>query len=316
MRQGIVLVLVAALAGCERPPLALDLSGERIMVHSVLVAERDVVQVLVERVSPLPMPDPVTGASLDLRPVSGARVEVEVDGEVIVLEEAPPEMPPCASAFPFPVPQPEPIGPGCYVARIPGGVAAGSRYQLSVRVAGDVVAIGEVVVPGTPELVSPAPGERFDVIMGATFSEQPLPGIQVSYRLPTAVAGLRTSLAFDSVFADEGRVEGARCEYAQFENAAQFREADVDSLVFVPRGLYCFRTSSGGGTETFRPDSIFGRLSLAGFDSTYMRYDEAARQESAELTSLQAGLEGALGLFAGASVTRTAVVLLPVGEVH
>ena len=80
--------------------------------------------------------------------------------------------------------------------------------------------------------------------------------------------------------------------------------------------LSCTRPTSGGGTETFRPDSIFARLSLSGFDSTYMTYDEAARQEAAELESLQAGVEGALGLFAGASVTRTPVVLIPIGEVH
>lgn len=316
MRRQWIFGLLAMLAACERAPTALDLSGERLMVHSVQLAGRDVVQVLVQRVSPRANPDPETPGFVDVRPVSGALVEMRIDGEVVALEEAPAGLPPCASEFFYPVPQPEPIGPGCYAARIPGGLEVGSRVELVVRVDGVVVASGEAVVPDRPRLSSPLPGERYDVIMGATFGDQPVPGILLRYELPPRLAGLRTSFAFDSVFVEEGRVAAATCGYDQFGNLPHWREAAVDSLVFVPRGLYCLRPTAQGGMETFLPDSIFGRLSLAGFDSTYMMYDQAARQQSAGLPALQAGVEGALGLFAGASLTRIPVVLLPVGEVR
>jgi hypothetical protein len=249
---------------------------------------------------------------VEILPVSAADVTMTVDGTTIQLREAPPELPPCASEFPYAVPQAEPIGPGCYAARLPAGVRAGESYRLEVRIGGVLVAEGEAVVPAPPALSTPAPGDRYEVMMGPVFDDRPVPGILVRYELPPEVAGLSPSMRFDSVFVDGARETTARCNYDQFDNPPVRRTASVDSLVFVPRSLYCVRTPPQGGQQVFLPDSIFAHLSLAGFDEAYLGYDEAARQQSAELERLQAGVEGALGLFAGAGVAVRPVVLLPV----
>lgn len=315
MRTKVLLAALIALSACERPPLPLHLSGERLMVHAVLLAERDLVHVLVERVEPRSATDPNLHEGLvEIRPVSGADVRVTVGGEELQLTEAPEGAPPCASQFPYAVPQQEVIGPGCYVAPAPGGVSPGDRYELVVRIAGEVVAEGSAEVPAFPVLTTPVAGGHYEVVMGPIFDERPLPGIQVRYELDPAVAGILTSLRFDSVFTGGERASGAHCNYDSFGYPPEWREATVDSLAFVPRALTCYRQPPQGGQETFVPDSIFASLALAAFDSSYMRYDQAARQQSAELASLQAGVSGALGLFAGVSVSRRPVVLLPVPD--
>lgn len=311
-------VAVLLLVACEPAPLPLDLSGDRLMVHSMLLAEREAVHVLLQRVRPLTASDPPRpdGASVEVLPVSGAQVEIVVDGETIALAEAPAGMPPCASQFPFTVPQQELIGPGCYAAALPEGVKPGATYGLRVRIGGELVAEGSARAPAPPEILSPGPGERYPVRMGFTSPEEAVPGILVRYRIGQEVAGIRTSIAFDSLFVDGARQSSANCNYDQYENVPRAVTARTDSTVFVPRSLYCYRTTPQGGQETFMPDSIFARVSLAAFDSTYLAYDAAARQESAEVTTLQAGVTRALGLFAGASAAWREVVLVPIGGVQ
>lgn len=313
MRGKALLCIAALLAGCERAPLPLDISDERLMVHSVLLAGSETVHVLVERVAARTITDPHSPeGSVDIQPISGADVEVTVGGQVLQLAEAPEGFPPCASAFPFAVPHEEPIGPGCYVAAVPDGIRAGERYELRVRVGGVVVAEGEAVVPGLPVLSTPTAGARYEVTIGFISNEQPVRGILIRYGTSSEVAGVRPSLRFDSVFVNGARTPDATCNFDQFESEPIGRRAAIDSTVLVPRSLFCFRRPPQGGVETFVPDSIFAQLSLTAFDSSYVGYDQAARQQSAELARLQAGVTGALGLFAGLSRARVPVVLLPI----
>jgi Domain of unknown function (DUF4249) len=306
MRRILHIAVLTLLTACMREPTPLEFTGEQLMLHSMLVPGDEAIHVLLERASPQPrkIDDPV-----QLQPFSGALVEATVAGTTLVLEEAPTGFEPCSSRFYGPVPEEETIGPGCYVATVPGGLQPGQEYRLRVSLDGAVVAEGEATVPGFPEVLRPEAGDHHRVLGEPVFNPALAPGILVRYNLPEELTGVRVSLVIDSLFVGDRREPEATCGYNPFEPVE--RAAPVDSTVFLLRSLHCIHPNPQGGAQNVIPDSAFAHLRLAAFDSAYVSYHEATGQDSAERSRLSAGVTGALGVFAGGSSVTLPVVLLP-----
>lgn len=310
MRRIALALALAALAGCEREPAPLGLTGEQLQVHSLLVAGSDTAHVLLTRTLSEPIQDPTSpGGQIYTRPVSAADVRLVHEGRVLRLREAPEGFPPCSSTFLGRVARVDSIKPGCYAGVVPGGIRPGERYRLEVRLNGGVAAEGSTRVPGAPEISSPAPAARIPVDPPGPGGETSL-AIRVRYRVPATVAGVRATLALGATYSGGRRVQSGGCSFDQGEPDVR-RTVAVDSLAIAIPYFLCFRPAGERGSEVFVPDSIDGVIALAGFDSTYTSYARAARQESASRDRLQAGVSGALGVFAGGGVARVPVTLVP-----
>lgn len=310
MRRLTFLLAWIGLAACEREPTALQFEDEQLMVHSVLVAGSDTVKVLVTRTLPEPIPDPnAPGGFTSVRPVSGAEVRLFYNGTVVSLSEAPAGFSSCFSAFPFAVVRATSIGPGCYAAVVPGGIRPEQHYGLEVELASGERVEGSTQVPAAPEITTPAPGARVRArINQFVEGSGAAVAVPVRFRLPPSVAGVRVALVVERLFKGGAPVADASCFLGGVDTDVR-RAAPVDSAVVVVSSISCSRRV-GEHVEQVTPDSISGHILLAGFDSGYVRYAEAASQQSAERERLRVGITGALGLFAGAGTAAQPITLV------
>lgn len=306
MRVPSVIVLLALVSGCVPEPTPLSLTGEQLMVHSLLLAGEDTVQVLLTRTFPPTDATGPDGASRS-RPVSGADVRLIVAGAVIQLREAPEGFPPCFAPTPASIQQVDSLLAGCYAAVVPERIQPGQEYRLEVRV-GEGLVEGRTAVPERPEIIRPRPRARLAAVFAASRSEHSAFPIPVEWRAPEGVAGIQIGLALDSAFLNGRREPGSRCSVAILDSHIR-RTERVDDAVLTVANLHCVR-GEDSQTQRFVPDSVFGRVILSGYNSNFVRYQEVVGRNSTTHDRLQVGVTGALGVFAGAGIQSQEVVLI------
>lgn len=304
----LALLVLAGAAGCEfvHEPTPLGLTGEQVSVHSVLRADSDTVSVLLERVDPTASPH----GTPETRPVSGAGVRIVTGSTTVRLSEAPTGFPRCFSPYPREGKIP-PIAPGCYAAIIPGGVREGARYELQVDLPGGGAIRGSAVVPGKPDLLSPAEGARFEVARG--YNTEGLGRIPVRLRAPAGAAGIEVGLRPVAAFEGGRQVQSAICDVDH--PLGVVRDATRSDSVVVPIfGIACVERvdSTGRNDRSVALDSLRVELLVTAYDTAYTRYAALLGRGSAERSRASAGVSGAVGVFAGVASTRRTLVLVPV----
>jgi hypothetical protein len=310
MRPFVAVLALAALVGCTREPTPLSLTGEQLMIHSLVLAGSETVHVHLARALSDPIRDPdLPGGFVFSRPVSGADVRLIQGQTTVTLSEAPPGFPPCALTPTSGGQDPTQAEAGCYAARVPGGIRGGDQYRLEVRLGAAGSAEGQATVPDVPQFTGGDGRTRHSLVFGPGFwGGGAAVAIPVRYQLPARVNGVRVGIQLDEVFHGGRQVPEATC-YPFGGDPLVRRSAATDSIRLELHGVYC-RRDSGARVEEFAPDSVLGRVVLTGFDSTYVRYAEAAQQRSAEGSRLRAGVSGALGVFAGGSTVTRPITLI------
>jgi hypothetical protein len=310
MRPFFALLALAVLFGCTREPTPISLTGEQLMVHSLMLAGSDTVQVHVARALSDPIRDPDLPGGFDFsRPVSSADVRLIVGQSTIALREAPAGFAPCTPARQSAPQEAVQAEAGCYAALVPGGIRPNVPYRLEIRMGAAGSADGHAVVPEAPVFTEASSHTRHSIAFGHGFwGTAGAVAIPVRYQLPGGVTGVRVAIQLDDVYRGGNHVPEATC-YPFGGDQFVRRSATTDSTRVELHGVYCHRDSAGR-LEEFVPDSVLGRVVLTGFDSTYVRYSEAAQQRSAEASRLRAGVTGALGVFAGAATVTRPITLI------
>lgn len=282
---------LAVLGGCDmlydyRPLGAVE---ELVAVHAILVEGHDTAAVLVTRVD-------ADGSSWPpVSPLAGATVRVVGGSSSIVLPPAASEAA-CVASEPFPIPgaQDPDLTAGCYVASVPGGIAAGARYELEVALPDGGTVQGATTIPRVPALFEPAPGAELDVgTPDASGVPEPFvarwsavaPGRRAEIALqadaPGCVAMLRIGTDASTNFID---VTGA------------------DSAVLRTGLVAC----SGPA-----PAQMSARLVLTVYDAHYTDYADAmAGDRPVPRERAAAGVQGAAGVFGSAVRASVPVVLV------
>ncbi len=290
----LVALLVFAAAGCglTRDPAALDFDERQLGVYSVLRAGADTVSVLVIRYSEKggsfqPAFEPVAGA--DVRIVAGAdtvRLVAELPGFRGCL------VPPQPGAPEFSVSE------GCYTGVLPGGVRAAARYELLVRLPTGERVRGFTQVPRPVEIVAPV----------ANLELRPEPddaGFVLSLRLDVPPEAGLVTLTVEAL--DEECLVSPASEAIGPGQPIPLGVPGADSVVVRLAGASC----RINGTPVQR-DSIPARLRFAAYDTAYARYFMATNGRGSVLRSrAAAGLDGALGVFAGVAIADRRIVLVP-----
>lgn len=301
-RTRLTLLLVAA--GCTRAPAAFDYTEEHIALHAVVAAGMPTVTAFVGRFTPR------EGA---LQPLSGVELQLLDGMNTLPFAEGQPNGASCtgeeALAESF-------SGAGCYRVAVPGGVRAGGSYALRARFPNGQVASGAVTIPEVPTLLAPLGGVRVGVRnRGQMLIEQAseiralarLASFPVRWTRPKGAARMEVTLGAGTVFRGGQRVSGAQCTLLQTPGA----DTDViarDSLVFALFEVDCRQ----GGTFVAW-DSISARLGVTAFDTAYARYADGvlnSRREAVRAPRASAGIQGVLGLFAGAAAATRDVMLI------
>lgn len=284
----ISLLLLVAAGGCElqRDPTGLTLERAVPGVYSVLVEGEEEVRVLVVRFS-----RDVPIASAGISPVGDADVHLVRNGEETSMN--PDDTGDCVSEQSLQLVQP---GEGCYTAMLSAPVAPGDRFELTVRLADGEVVRGAAVIPGTPVVGSPAPGDTVRVTSSGGFpSEGHLPVevlpppdgalLEVAVRTsrePFCRVGL-------SLPVEQGSLSSGRAVRITADDAGQLA-VTVDALC----------RSEEGDVEPVGELPV--QLLALAYDTAYARWtgELAVDGQDLPLDGASAGLRGAVGYFAGA----------------
>jgi hypothetical protein len=302
-RGGLLVLLLAT--GCTRAPAVFDYTEEHVALHAVVAAGMPTVSAMVTRFTP---------GTRALQPVSGVELQLLVGTDTLPFAEVPLNGISCtgeeALAESF-------SGAGCYRATVPGGVRAGGSYALRARFPNGQVATGALTVPEVPTLLAPSGEVRVGVRNRGQILIEQVDGIRASARLasfpvrwtrPEGAARIEVMLGAGTVFRGGQRVPGAQCMLRQTGGA----ERDV--IAFDSLTLALFEVSCRQGGNFVAWDSIQARLAVTAFDSAYARYaDEvldSRRREAVRAPRVSAGIQGVLGLFAGAAAATRDVMLI------
>ncbi len=299
-------VLLAAGCGFQREPTPIELTGEQLMVHSMLEAGSETVSVLLTRL------DPRT-ALLDRgsRPLSGADVRILNGADTVRLAEAAAGFSACLTDASSRDGGPSTAGPGCYAALFPGGIRAGSRYGLLVTLPGGGVIRGEAVVPDTVALLRPAPGTRVDMPAPQNQFAPPVSRIPVQWEGRDQAGwtgGMSLGLREAGIYREDERVSEGICNLP-VQLGSFFTAQLADTLSIPVPYAYCF-TNSGNTQREIPWDSLQVRLLVTAYDSAYVRYRSAHRDRMVEINQAAVGVTGALGLFAGSATAERRIVLV------
>lgn len=299
--------LLAAGCGFQREPTPIELTGEQLMVHSMLETGSDTVSVLLTRLDPRTL-------FLDQgsRPLSGASVRIFSGGDTVRLTEAPAGFPSCVREIEFGWSSPSPTaGPGCYAAIVPGGIRAGRRYGLLVTLPGGVAIRGETAVLDTLAMLRPAPGTRVEI--PAPGSDRPREPVHMPVKWdggdPASWSGwVSLGLRQVGIYHDGERLPEGTC--ALPGQLGNFLRAEVADSISVPVG-YAFCSAGSGAAQREIPwDSLDVRLLVTTYDSAYVRYHLAPRSRTVEISQAAVGVTGALGVFAGSATTERRIMLV------
>ncbi len=302
-RVGLLILLLAM--GCTRAPGVFEFTEEHVVLHAVVAAGMPTVSAIVTRFTP---------GTPALQPVPGVALQFITGTDTLPFQEVTSDGGTCAAEEGFDV---RFNRAGCYRVAIPGGVRAGGSYALRARFPNGQVASGAVTVPEVPTLLAPLGGIRVGVRnRGEVRIEQvgdlralaPLASFPVRWTRPEGAARMEVTLGAGTVFRGGQRVSGAQCTLLQTGGA----ERDV--IAFDSLTLALFEVSCRQGGNFVAWDSIHARLAVTAFDSAYARYaDEvldSRRREAVRAPRVSAGIQGVLGLFAGAAAATRDVMLI------
>jgi hypothetical protein len=303
VRGGVLVLLLGA--GCSRAPAIFDYTEEHVALHAVVAAGMPTVSVLVTRFTP------EDGA---LHPVSGVELQLLTGSDTLRFPEVAPGAGGC---------RPEVFAASqhaCYRVTVPGGVRAGGSYTLRGRFPNGQVATGTIRVPEIPTLLVPSQAIRVDVRnRGEVRIEQvgnfralaALASFPVRWTRPEGAARMEVTLGAGTVFRGGQRVSGAQCFLIQTGGA----ERDVIALDSLTLALFEVSCRQGGNFLAW--DSIHARLAVTAFDTAYARYADGvlnSRREAIRAPQVSAGIQGVLGVFAGAAAATRDVMLIAVPD--
>lgn len=304
LKHGLLLLTCLA-TGCElvREPTPLELTGEQIMVHSLLQAGSVTVSVLLTRIRPgLGTATPI------VQPVSGAAVRIVGAATSVRLDEAHPGLPRCFHDYTTGFAS---SGAGCYGALLPGGVKPGARYELQIALPGGGTIEGIAVVP--QPLVILAPEHQHRILAETPTSARPEIYGSVQTRWGGSGDAGRVQFRIESlaVLRNGVRVPSARCDFETNSVVPRGVDARSTDSAFVGfQVLNCFEEPASGTLRPIEPDSIQARFVITAFDTAYTRYAEVISKDAVERRHLSVGVRGALGVFAGAATSEQRVTVL------
>jgi hypothetical protein len=277
------LLLVAA--GCQPAPTELRFADDQVVLHSVLLAGADAAAVVIMRME--------RGAEDDRfsrLPVHGAVVQLIAGADTISLV-AHANAPDCELLIWMSA---EPVAAACYAAPVPGGIRAGDRYKLRVRLPDGRMITGATTVPALPVLVEPGT----DAVFTARNTGAP----------PSDEQAMRVTW--------EPLPAGHRAELF----TVSLNEVCV---VMLPEGLQFGRYLHVTGRDSVSvapvvacregglPASLSADVGLAVYDENYSRYaTDGWASSSVRDTGAAAGVEGAWGLFGAVAQVRQRVLLV------
>ncbi len=299
------LLLTCLVAGCDflRQPTPLELSGEQILVHSLLLAGSDTVSVYLTRSRPgLGTPAP------SVQPISGAEVRIMGPAGSIRLAEDPPGLPRCFVENTGLQPATQ---PGCYGAVLRGGVQAGGRYELQIGLPGGGTIEGMAVVPQPLAILAPGRDARVLAQTPSTNRSELYGSVQSRWTRSGDAGRVDFRIESLAVFRNGVRVPYARCGFETSTVASGRVDARATDSAFVGfQVLNCFEEPASGTLRPIEPDSIQARFVITAFDTAYTRYAEVISKDAVERRHLSVGVRGALGVFAGAATSEQRITVL------
>ena len=300
LRRALVLLAALLLPGCDgHPPTGMDVEAS-ISVHAVLRAGSDTASVLLLRYEP--------GQEEPFRRLSGAGVRIASFRGTLHLQEAQQGFADCTrSRNPY-IP-PGAIQTGCYAASVTGGIRAREPYELHVALPSGDSVLGSAVIPAAPVLLAPGSGTRLVVRTDGQGLPEPGMGVfRVRWTAPPEAARIEVGVEPRAVYHQGYPLTGVTCV---LEGGSSPRDpAPSDSAVYSVSASYCRR-----GETPVPWDSVVARLVVTVYDSIYARYArEVLSTESVRRGRASAGLQGAVGVFAGAASAERRLVLLPARE--
>lgn len=294
--------LLAAGCGFQREPTPIELTGEQLIVHSVLEAGSDTVAVLLTRLNPRTL-----FIDQGSRPLSGANVRIFSGADTVRLAEAPAGFPSCVWEVDFGASGlSSTAGPGCYAAVVPGGIRAGQRYGLLVTLSGGGEIRGEAAVPEAVSMLRPVPGTHVEIPTRRAVVQIPVKweGGNLASWSGWVSLGMRHA----GIYQDGERLPDGECNLPhQF---GSFLRAQVADSISIPVAYAVCSAGSGGTQREIQWDSVEVQLLVTTYDSAYVRYSQENRGEAVEISRAAVGVTGALGLFAGSATSERRIVLV------
>jgi hypothetical protein len=180
---------------------------------------------------------------------------------------------------------------GCYVASVPGGLQAGSWYELIVDVGARGRASGRVVLPAPPTITAPAANAHLPWTQDF---ESPQSILTVRW---TGVPSARSiQLSVRPAIPCDVYLRGD----AQDRIGPTLFVTSTDSVAFALTGIAC---ESIGGMPA--------ELQVIAFDSAYSHYADALLgSRNGLLLSAPAGMQGAAGVLAGGARAVVPILLV------
>ncbi|HEV2129602.1 MAG TPA: DUF4249 family protein, partial [Longimicrobiaceae bacterium] len=237
-------VLLTAGCGFQREPTPIELTGEQLMVHSMLEAGSDTVSVLLTRLDPRTL-----FINQGSQPLSGANVRIFSGGDTVRLAEAPAGFPSCVREIESGWSNPSATaGPGCYAAIIPAGIRGGRSYGLLVTLPGGVQIRGEAAVPEAVAMLRPVPGTHVEI--PAPRRSRPQEPVHLPVKWdggdPASWSGwVSLGLRQVGIYRDGERLTEGTCALPELGN---FLRAEVADSISVPIP-YAFCSAGSGAAQ-------------------------------------------------------------------
>ena len=295
-------LLAVMLVACEPQPTPIELLDDQVQLNSMLVAGDTMVAVLITRARSVnsweqQVSHPVTGATVTLR-----------DGNnVVALVPQSDTLVRCVTyridtGFGFgnsgdPV-RDAVLRPGCYVARVPGGIRHGATYALHATVPGPGLITGSATVPESPAIRSPESGATLAIPQSGSGTAPVTPlAWNVSATPAHTMIGLRLSRA--------------EC-YGTLRTPGMDHVPNIrlpvsgrDSVDLQAGWVDCNNNQAG----TVPASTYEGELIVAVFDANYARFVLDLNKASTNTREVSFGVVGAAGIFAATAIERLPVVL-------
>ena len=294
--MALAIVVPLAISGCTRGPFDIEVTEDRLQVHSVLMAGDSIATVLIAVAKP---------EQDFLSPVSDAEGRLVRGGERYRLQARSAEDPGC---FLTGVTA-EPTHRGCYDVQVPGGIRSGDDFQLDLSLPTlEKQVSGEATVPEPVTIRSPTPRLVVEIDCGAGVGQcaaDPLAEAALTVSLHPLVGWIALEPAVGRAFRGDSVMAAPAC-WVSLEDAEGRLNGAVDTIWFAVTAANC-----AIGDELVAFDSIVGRLDVITYDTAFARY-RASFLDGRDVTSpggATAGLLGATGYLSGASRTTIPMII-------
>ena len=297
IRMRPLLFALLGVAACEREPTPIELTGDQVVLHSVITAGQTQAAVLLARVVPSTNYNSPSSA-FPMTGIPGATVTLS-DGTNSIALQPNPVGNRCNNQWTSGSPQDVSLAAGCYTGSVAGGVRAGATYSLDVQLPDGKRIHGTTVVPALPPVIrSPASGATLRAGPPASdinpiavpvnwTTAVPAPLVQLTMLVPNLPCWVRLRLPLDDSNG-EARIDATGRDSVTVRITFECSDHNVESR---PR--------------------FDAQLVLTVFDESYARYyKEFERDSGFRSRYASVGITGALGVFGSAATTRLPVVLV------